>query len=299
MFRAAAEELDPSGSRITPSPSSVRAQVVVYWVREQRRWLDAALAGLGSAGLRAGGAPAAWLEAACRAWISHADRSIRALTEQIMGQLGDGPSTVPARLIYWRTTGLRWVLDEALEMTPTDVLEGDAVGAAAAWGAYTATAREDFATAARRGFGGSLAEVPAALWPTAAEALDIEVEDVSGEAIDALEEADPGDRLVAAAALVAPVIRLGVEWSVASELREGPIAEAATFPWPALRLSFFTMDRRDQIHIHPTLDREPWKVIEDLGVVAAGIQQLVDEADRSALMEGMGRRKKRSLLRRK
>lgn len=298
MFRGAAEELDPSGPA-PATPSRVRGQLIVHAVRGQRRWLDAALAGLEQGSRSASQDPTDWLDAACRGWVSRADGSLRALAEDLIRHLPDEVSTVPARLLYWRTTGLRSVLEGALALAPSEVAEGDAVGGAAAWGAYLATAEGAFADAARRGFGGPLAEVPGSLWPTAADALDLAPEGIPEVAIDALERADAGTRLVAAASIVAPVVRLEIEWFVASELREGPMAEAVTFPWPAIRFSFRPMRDRNQIKIHPSLAGEPLDVIEDLGVVAAGLDLIVAEADRSELMEGIGRRRKKSLLRRR
>jgi len=298
IFREAAEALDPS-SPSPATPASVRGQLTVYAVRGQRRWLEAAMAGL--AGARAGATddPTDWLDAACRGWVSFADRSLRLFAEELVGQLGEGAATVPARLLYWRTTGLRWVLDGALAMTPKDGIEGDCTTAAAAWGAYLASADEEFAVAARRGFGGGLATIPPRLWPAAAAALDLGPEDVTDEALEALRAAPPGVRLEAAGCLAAPIIRLEVEWFVASELREGPMAEAATYPWPAVRISFRKMDDRNQIKFHPSLAGEQLETIEDAGVVAAALEHIVDESDRGGLMEGMGRRRGRSLLRRR
>ncbi|MCP4870627.1 MAG: hypothetical protein GY898_18145 [Proteobacteria bacterium] len=298
MFRAAAEELDPGGNAPV-TPSRVRAQLIVHAIRGQRRWLDAALAGLDAGRARTAEDPIGWLEAACHGWVSRADRSLRTMAEDLIGTLPANVSTVPARLLYWRTTGLRRVLDGALELSPTEVAAGDSVGGAAAWAAYLATADEAYADTARAGLGGPLADIAAERWHAAADALDLEPTDVPDEAVDALEQAEAGARLIAAAALVAPIVRLEVEWFMASELREGPMAEAATFPWPAVRFSFKRMPDLNQIRIHPTLAGEPMMTIEDLGVVAAGLDLIVAEADRSALMEGMGRRRKKSLLRKR
>ncbi len=304
MFRDAAAALDPATGARARTAAEVRALLTVHAVRGQRRWLDAALAGLEAAAATepwraATGGAADWLDAACRGWVQRADRSLRTLAERLVGELEDDVATVPARLLYWRTTGLRWVLDGALALAPAEVAPGDAVAAAAAWAAYGATARDELAAAARVGFGGGLADVTPSSWPAAVAALDLEPEDVDADAIEAVGEASPGDRLVAAAALVAPIIRLDVEWHVASELREGPMAEAATYPWPALRITFRPMEDRDQLRFHPSLAGEPLEMIEDVGVIAAALEHIVGESDRSALLEGMGRRRGRSLLRRR
>ena len=76
------------------------------------------------------------------------------------------------------------------------------------------------------------------------------------------------------------------------------MAEAATYPWPALRLSFVEMPGgRDQLRMVPILDGDEMEPIMDVGVVVAGMELALEAADRTALLEGSGRRRGRSLLR--
>jgi len=296
-FRAAAEAVDPASNRLPPSPDLLAAWLTLHAVRGQTRWMDAALEATVDA--PTADRPAAWLEAACRGWVQRASRQFRSLADSLERQVPDEPASVPALLLLWRTTGLRRLLDRALALVPDEVAPGDFVGAEAAWRAFLATADDSLRDRAAAGFGDDVAAVPPLHWPTFAAVTGLDA-DAFGAHADRLDDLSPARQLLVSAALACPLLELRVEWFVARELREGPMAEAATYPWPALRLSFQQMPGgRDQLRIVPYLDGEEMPAIIDVGVVVAALEMVLESADRTALLEGSGRRRGRSLLRRR
>ena len=111
-----------------------------------------------------------------------------------------------------------------------------------------------------------------------------------------LEDASHEVTIRTAAALGLPLLQLEVQWWLESELHEGPVAEAVTFPWPALELTFSKLEERDQVRFTPQLDGHVFETILDAGVIGAGLSEILSQADRSPFLEAAGMRR-RSLRR--
>ena len=77
------------------------------------------------------------------------------------------------------------------------------------------------------------------------------------------------------------------------ELREGPMAEAATFPWPALRLRFTRLSVIDQIHFEARFAGGAAEELEDVGVVSPWLESIVARTDRGPLLDGAPPRMRR------
>lgn len=295
-FRSAAATLDPATEAATrPSAAQVDAWVTIEAVRGQTRWLDAAVAAAQHQATLGPGSDAAWLSAWCKAWVSRAAPAFRQRADALAGQVTPGPDSVSALLSYWRITGRKRWLDLALEGLPSASRRGDASVAEAFRQGWRATADPELRALAEDSYGNIEALELAAL-PGAAEVLGRE--GLSEELLASrLDTATPETIVQAAATLGLPLLRLEVQWWLESELREGPVAEAITYPWPALEVCFSKLPGRDQVRFKPELDGREFPVIVDAGVVGIGIAEVLKEADRSAFLEAAGRRR-RSLRRR-
>jgi len=75
------------------------------------------------------------------------------------------------------------------------------------------------------------------------------------------------------------------------------MAEAATYPYPALRLHFTRLEERDQLRFVPRLEGETLETVYDVGVVGAALEIILEDVDRSGLLDGASRRRGRGLLR--
>ena len=293
-FREAASAIDPAGELpATVTPARVEAWVCVESIRGQTRWIEAAV-GAAKSDDRSDAPASAWLSAWCRAWASRAAPDFRKQADTLAPTIPDEPSSVPALLAYWRITGRNEWLERALRSLPQRAIPGDLCGAEAFRQAWRATASADHAEASRRCYD-RLADLPLEALPGACELLgheDLEEERL-GELVD---EASPESVVLAAAALGLPRLLVKIEWWIERELYEGPVAEAITYPWPALEVRFSKLASRDQVRFVPTIDGTQFPVIEDAGVVGAGLSSLLSDVDKSAFLEAAGRRK-RSLRR--
>lgn len=295
-FRAAAGALEPAARAGSPvTPGQVEAWLTIEAIRGQTRWMDATIAAAQPGALLAEASKAEWLLAWCRAWVSRAAPAFRKHADRLAPSLGTEPSSVAPLLAYWRITGRRRWLDSALDALPAEAVPGDLVAAEAFRQAWRATAGDEFRARACSCYDDPRA-LPLAALPGAAELLgrDWLDEDLLDPLLDS---ASPEDTVQAAAALGLPLLRVTVQWWLETELREGPVAEAATFPWPALELSFERLDERDQVRFVPEFDGRAFEPIVDAGVVGAGLTEILREADRSLFLEAAGARR-RSLLRR-
>jgi hypothetical protein len=295
-FRKAAAAIDPASNRGgAPSPARVEAWVTIEAVRGQTRWIDAAVSAAQTQATVAEGSEAAWLHAWCRAWMSRAAPAFRRRADELAEQVAPRPESVGPLLSYWRITGGRRWLDRALEGLPEAALPGDAVIAEAFRQAWRATADPGFRSKAELSYG-DLARLDLKALPGAAELLGR-----SGLSEDLvaplLEAAEPETIVQVTAALGLPLLRVEVQWWLESELREGPVAEAITYPWPALEIRFAKLADRDQVRFQADLDGQDSLLIVDAGVVGIGLAEVLKEADRSAFLEAAGRRR-RSLRRR-
>ncbi|MEE2828926.1 MAG: hypothetical protein VX498_07045 [Myxococcota bacterium] len=296
-FRAAAASIDPA--RSTPArvpPELLDAWLTIHAVRGQTRWLDAAIATADRVLQDADSDPASWLGPCCRGWVLRAAPGFRAQADRLAPSLPREPRSVGPLLAYWRITGRGGWLQAAMDALPDQAEPGDLEAAEAFHQAWRATASEQHLAHARRGFDIPFAEIPLRYWPSASQTLPWSEEDLEDLA-DRVEAAAPEQVVLVSAALALPVLHLTVQWWIERELREGPVAEAATFPWPALHLSFERLAERDQVRFLPRLDGRAFEPIIDAGVVAAALTEILSEADRSPFLESSGRRSRRRLRR--
>lgn len=293
LVRAGAQALDPATTGATPAV--VRAWLAIQTVRVQPVWVAAASDAVQALDLHAipDDDVAAWVEACCLGWVQRASGPFRAVARRLLPRLPDDWRGAAARLGWWRITGEPAPLHAALGSL--DARDGDPVSLGLALRlAWHATA-----DATLRARATELLSPPLAPrgWAAAADLHDLGPDAFA----DALADADPADPdvVVGALALAAPPLHLDVHWHLADELREGPMAEAATFPWPALRLRFHPLGRRDQIHFEAHLAGDPPEELEDVGVAAAWLASLVSRVDKSPFLDGAAApRRRRGGLRR-
>jgi len=305
-FRASASSL-ASTQVEPPSARTVRAWLVLHPILSERRWLDAAESVL--ANIQSTDVPehelADWVLVSCQAWVLHASGPSRRVAEWMVKRLPATTQSIPARLAYWRISGDRAAYESALAALPDTKpasLSSCAepfVAAAALWSAHQATAQPELAEAARALFSASQPEqVPLDLWPLAADALDWDPESVAST-VACWEDAPPDPELVipAAAALALPTLELWIDWWIERELQEGIVAEAATYPYPGLRLRFRKLPDRDQVRFTPILDGEQRETLHDAAIVSAHLDQVLEEVDFSPLRgtprRGISRRGRR------
>jgi len=294
-FRDAAKAIDPSrGVPASITPERVEAWITVESVRGQTRWLDAAVSAARPASSLAADDPSAWLHAWCLGWGSRAAPNFRKRADALADQVPPTTAGVKALLAYWRITGRRRWLDRALEGVPVHTTPGDSVAAEALRQVWRATGQDRYRQQAAASYG-SPSDLSAADLPGYAEICGREMLDedfVTG----VLEDASHEVTIRAAAALGLPLLQLEVQWWLESELHEGPVAEAVTFPWPALELTFSKLQERDQVRFTPQLDGHVFETILDAGVIGAGLSEILSQADRSPFLEAAGMRR-RSLRR--
>lgn len=290
LYQAALARLDPESGPLVQDPSVLRACLCVHSVIGHTRWLDAACRI--AEPLVAGPLPddpAAWMQACSEGWVQRASGPFRRAAERLAEAVEPSVEAVPAMLLRWRTTGrARW-FEAAASVAPERVTE--LPSAAASWAMYEATADEARADAARRWLQTlDPREVAPRWWPLLADALELDASAFSAEPSDDPTEAALG--LIGAAAVALPPLQLHVHWWIEQELREGPMAEAATFPWPSRRLRFHRLAHRDQLRLQPVIGDIEHELILDVGVIAEYLAHCVAEVDRSALV-GRGRRRSR------
>ena len=295
LYQAALARLDPGAGPLVMDPDVLRACLCVHSVLGHTRWLDAACAI--AEPLLDGPLPAdraAWLVACSEGWVQRASGPFRRAAERLVEGLEPNVDAVPALLLHWRTTGRSRFFDLALAGTPDAVT--DLPSALANWGQYEATADQDRAAAVRSFLGGlDPAAVAPRWWPLLADALEL-----AGSAFSAEPSEDPAEAartLIGCAAVALPPLRLHVHWWIEQELREGPMAEAATFPWPARRIRFHRLPHRDQLRLQPVVGDIEHELILDVGVIAEYLAHCVADVDRSALV-GRSRRRRSGGLRR-
>ncbi len=290
LYQAAVARIDPESGPLINDPAVLRACLCVHSVMGHRRWLDAACRI--AEPLLSGPLPSdrvAWITACAEGWVQRASGPFRRAAERLAEGVEPSVEAVPALLLHWRTTGrARW-FDAAMEAAPDDVT--DLPSAAASWAIYGATADPGRADAAR-GWLARLDPADAAprWWPLLADALDLGAEPFS--AAPSPDPADAAHALLGAAAVALPPLHLHVHWWIDRELREGPMAEAATFPWPSRRLRFHRLPHRDQLRIQPVVGDVKHDLILDVGVIAEYLAHCVADVDRSGLV-GRGRRRRR------
>ena len=306
-FRAAARAIDPEGEGPAPEDADAgvaRAWICVHAVRGQPRWIAAA-EDAAEAALRRGVPDEQvprWVLTCTTGWVQRAIGPFRRVAESLLPRLPAGEQGVAARLGWWRITGDPAQLQQALDALPPSGGPPDALRLA-----WHATADDALRRRAIAALGldppaaipspHALAALAVGCWPLAADLLDLEAE-AFAEPLTAWGERPPApaDAVLASAALALPPLRARVQWWLASELREGPMAEAATFPWPALRLRFERLPRLEQLRVTARVGAAAEDTLYDLGVVAGWFDELVKGVDRGALVEGVGSGRRRGGL---
>lgn len=288
-FRAAANAIDPATTTsASPDPRLVRAWLTVQTVRVQPRWLVAAEAAVQQIASGARTVPdadvAQWVLACCEGWVQRASGPFRGAADLLIPRLVDSVQAVPALLAWWRITGQRAPRDRALriaEQATTGLAAAQALRAA-----WLATADDALRLRAITALDAPTA--PAA-WPFAADLVPDADHDLA-----LLEPLAPADRVLFTAPVAAPPLHLEVAWFIAEELAEGPMAEAATFPWPAVHIRFVRLPHRDQLRFSARLGDGPVEHLEDVGVVAAWLEEVTRAADRGPLLDAAPPRPRRS-----
>ena len=298
-FREAADDLagrDPRES----TAAELRARLMLQQVRRGTRWMEEARVTTGTSGVPgASEDPAAdWLFACCEGWVQSAAGPFRRAAEAWLEEIQDGPDAVPALLFYWRITGDRPVLERALAATPATLMPGDLVGARAVWAAYQATADETFAERARGALPADPAALPVSSWRLASHVHALPRE-AFAHAIDGWSDAPPRpeDALLLCAHLALPPLVVDVHWWYEGDLFSGMVAESATFPYPNVVLQFRRLPEPGQAVLTPILDGVASEPLEDIGVIAALIDEVVSHVDRTALRDAPRRRRSSSRLR--
>ena len=297
-FRAAADDL--GGRDVERSTGAeLRARLVLHQVRKGTRWLEEALRAVEAADLHGaseGSAPDR-LFACCEGWVLRAVGPFRPAADARLAEIVDGPDAVPALLRYWRITGNRTVLERALAAVPESSSAGDATVGAACWAAFQATADDALLERARASIPRDPAQVAVKHWPVVAHVHGLEPDDFA-DAVDGWEAHPPAaeDVIPTCAMLALPPLVVDVQWWYQSDLFSGPVAEAATFPYPGVRLRFRRLPHSAQAVITPILAGEATDPLEDIGVIAALIDDVVSHVDRTALRDAPRRRRRPSRL---
>ena len=300
-LRAAVPALARTNAAET-STQHFRAWLALYQITEKQRWLDL---------LRSSGSTASqrsipsedygeWLRLFCDGWVVDAAGPFRGAANNLSAQTLEGALAVPGLLRKWRITGESRFRDRALVQLPT----GPAVDfetAAALHAAYHATGDERNLDAARAPFANCTpADVPLRWWPLAWDILGWDDELIACAIESWGSEPPPAhDIIPALAPICLPRLDLEVQWWDARELDEGYVAEAVTFPYPALRLRFVRRESPGQVLFAPFLAGEPREQLEDAGVIASLLRHLMDEVDRQAVVNPPRSHLGRGTIRRK
>ncbi len=296
-FRDGARALDPERRGGAPTPDVLRAWLTIQTVRTQPKWLRAAAQAVQELDLATvpDDAVADWVDVCCRGWVQQAIGPFRSAARALLPRLPDTARSAPALLGWWRITGERAPLDRALSLLRGSEGTAPWLGVALRLG-YHATADGALRDRALACFGSDPGTLPPSAWAAAADLGELDAEAF----VAPLTQAQPDDpevapRLVpAAAALALPALTVQVLWFIEDELREGPMAEAATFPWAALRLRFTHLPGRDQIRFVARLGDGEEEELDDVGVAAPWLGSITGRVDRGPLLDGAPRRGRRS-----
>ncbi len=288
-FRDGARALDPDAWSGPFSPRVLRAWLSIQTVRLQPKWLlaasrqtqDLSLDSLNEDDI------ADWVEAFCAGWVLQASGPFRNAARSLIPRLPTDWRGSAARLAWWRITGEPDPAREALAALSSAPDHVDPDLAVALHLGFLATADDTLRARAVAALGDDPAALPPRAWSTAADLVDL-----TADAFVFPSPVDP-EATIAAAALAAPPLHLEVHWWIEDELREGPMAEAATFPWPALRIRFVRLPARDQIHFVARLDDGSAQKLDDVGVTAAWLESIVARADKSPLLDVVPPRNRR------
>ncbi len=284
----------------TATSQHLRSWLALYQITEKQHWLDLLRAASSTITSLSTEHRGEWLRLCCDGWVVDASGPFRAAANSLGATPLYGTSAVPGLLRNWRITGEPKFRDQALAQLPLNAAVGDFEGATALHAAYHATGEEHHKEAAMAAFEGlGPKEIPLRWWPLAWDILGWNAELVA-PTIESWQEQAPAaeDILPALAPLCLPRLDLEVHWWDARELEEGYVAEAVTFPYPALSLSFIRRLGPGQVFFRPLLDGEARDILEDAGVVASLLNHLVEEVNRQSVVNPPRERLGRSAIRR-
>ncbi len=266
----------------------LRSWLALYQLTEKRRWLDKLGAALVPSGIDhvAPEERGEWARICCDCWVLDASGPFRETVRALLPTLPAGAAAIPALLRNWRITGDSSYCTRALEQLPEPPEVGEYLGAAAYLAAYHATGDPDQLQAASGAFvGAHAAELPLYWWPLAWNLLSWSPEELVDTVSSWSRDAPPAHEVLPAlVAATLPSLDLRVLWWDNRELAEGYVAEAVTFPYPALRLRFERMERPGQVRFAPSLGGAPREILEDAGIIASLLSHLVDEVDRQGVV---------------
>lgn len=266
----------------------LRAWLALYQITEKKRWLDL-LRGASSAASLDSLSPeerGEWLRLCCDCWVIDAAGPFRAAANKLAADKLSGTRAIPGLLRNWRITGETRFRDQALAQLPAKAAESGFDEAAAFHAAYHATGDEQHLEAARAPFTDcSPTDVPLRWWPLAWDILHWDAQQVAETVASWQDGMHPAHDIVPALAPIClPPVDLEVRWWDARELEEGYVAEAVTFPYPALRLQFVRRTSPGQVVFASRLDGEPREILEDAGIIASLLSNLIDEVNRQAVV---------------
>ena len=286
-LRTAVSALTKESSGLSTS-QHLRSWLALYQITEKKRWLDL-LREASSASVLSSLSPedrGEWLRLCCDCWVIDAAGPFRGAANTLSSHDLRGTRAIPGLLRNWRITGESRFRDQALVQLPARPAGEAFDEAAALHAAYHATGNERHLEAAKAPFLGlSPADVPLRWWPLAWDILSWDALRVAETVAKWQDDMPPAHDIVPALAPIClPPIDLEVRWWDARELDEGYVAEAVTFPYPALRLQFVRRNSPGQVVFASHLDGEPREVLEDAGVVASLLSNLIDEVNRQAVV---------------
>jgi len=285
-LRRAVPALEAAPARTTSQ--HLRSWLVLYQLSEKQRWLEKLRSAVTGRSLAR--VPeeerGAWIRLCCDCWVIDAAGPFRDAVRTLLEALPPGAGAVPALLRNWRITGNGSYRLQALEQLPAAPTPGDFAAATAYRAAYHATGSPEHLDAARLSLGAATAaDIPLRWWPLAWDVLDWTAADLVDEVAGWTASTPPAEEVVpAVAASCLPSLDLRVLWWDSRELQEGYVAEAVTFPYPALRLRFERMNSPGQVRFAPSLGGQDREALEDAGVIAPLLSHLVDEVDRQGVV---------------
>ncbi|MBJ95645.1 MAG: hypothetical protein CMP23_14375 [Rickettsiales bacterium] len=295
-LRSAVAQL-PSFQPDTADLTQLRCALLLYQLSDRQHWLQRlrdACRVQDFPGLEPT-ARGAWLELLCDAWVVDANGPFRGNAAQLSALPCSGPQAINGLLRYWRITGEASFKEHALQLLKElDNTTGPAHAAAMLAG-YRATGAQELLDEARRRLARPRPEtLTIGWWPLARDLLDWGAEDV----VDYVQSwpngaPPPAAQICGLAPILLPILELKIRWWEASELDEGYVAEAVTFPYPAMRMRLERRDSPGQVYFEPSLGGNHYQQLEDAGIVASLLEQMVSEVDRQGILHGARRRTSR------
>jgi hypothetical protein len=202
----------------------------------------------------------------------------RRVADHLASRLPLSPRSVPALAAHFRSSAEPRARERALTAAaaigaPSD--PEDALALHAAWTLDGDPARLDLL---RQRLGTQdPTEAEARIWPLLADLRDLPP--------SAFPEAPvSGSGLLASVSLALPPLRLTIFWHYVDELSFGPVAEALTFPWPALRPRLVLSQPSAQVRFLARLGDGAEEELEDVAVVGSWLEGMCESVDRTPFL---------------